>query len=272
MNSEDKAKKGIAKWPADALKCILEIWKKSLCEGTLNRKSIHIYTQMSIQMENFGCNFSPREIRKNIIDLIRKYRREKIKIKNGAIGNDSHLYNALDYLIGNNRVYQWEELMQKITDSDCYSSEESVVSDGSTPTDDCNVEPDCEETSTETPTSKIDFNSYSCSDEQASVEESQSEVSLKSNVPSRNLRDGTRMSTLQQTLDILQREKSNRQTLTAAKFDLIELQKVNIKQEIQYRRHKFQQETREHLLRMKHMKEEHDWHMTELRFKLDKEY
>lgn len=111
----NNSKKGIAKWPADALKCILEIWKKSLCEGTLNRKSIHIYTQMSIQMENFGCNFSPREIRKNIIDLIRKYRREKIKIKNGAIGNDSHLYNALDYLIGNNRVYQWEELMQKIT-------------------------------------------------------------------------------------------------------------------------------------------------------------
>lgn len=130
------------------------------------------------------------------------------------------------------------------------------------------IDQESEEGSVKVSISKGVFNSPSL-DMQVSSEENDNETLPKLKSSAFNLQAG--ISTLKKTTNNLQSEKSKIQNLTAAKLELIELQKTSVSKEIEYQRCEFQQRT-EYQLRIKQMEEEHEWRMTDLRSKMEKKY
>uniref|UniRef100_A0A034W572 Myb/SANT-like DNA-binding domain-containing protein n=1 Tax=Bactrocera dorsalis TaxID=27457 RepID=A0A034W572_BACDO len=255
------------KWKTETIKCILEIWKEYLYKMVLEGKSDQIFEQMSTEMENFGYNFSPREISAKLSQLTNAYRIERRKIKNGPfVKSDWPFYKALDFLVGNSRVHQWDDLMEDIEDLE---DEESSESDGAAQMEDGVIDLESEEGSVMVSTSNKMFKNPSL-EMQVSSEESENETSPKPNPCVPNLQAS--MSALQKSVNNLQNNKVKIQNLTAAKLELIELQKESVKKEMEYRRAEFQQRTEEFQLRMKQMKEEHDWRMTDIRSRMEKEF
>ncbi|XP_054738523.1 uncharacterized protein LOC129244740 [Anastrepha obliqua] len=299
-NYSDRKKR--VKWTPEAVRFLLKLWKEILPKMRNTKRTSHIYTEMSTQMIKGGFNFNAREVTVKLHNLTNKYKEERKKVKKGtAFENDWRYYKELDYLLGSRISY--ETFISKCTcDPLNESNEESRISGENARTEDADLKTNFEESSFHpesdaSESADIDRQSncsssdmYACNDQsenevvlisETSVSKQRGETNPKSadNSTFRIIADGG----LPSDKDTSSRngiwptfvpkklsktsmtENPNALSLNLAKWELVQLQKAKVEQEIEYQRQEYEQKRREHSLRLSHMEEEHELRMMSLR-------
>ncbi|XP_053963183.1 uncharacterized protein LOC128866451 [Anastrepha ludens] len=298
-NYSDRKKR--VQWTPQAVRFLLQLWKEILPKMRNTKRTSHIYTEMSMQMMKGGFNFNAREVTVKLHNLTNKYKDERKKIKKGtAFESDWRFYKELDYLLGSRISY--ETFISKCTDPLNEFIEESRISGENTRTEDAYLKTNFEESSfhaesdasesadIDRPSNCSSSDMYACNDQsenevvlisETSVSKQRGEINPKSadnstfriiadrGLPSdkdTSSRNGIWPTCVPKKLSkTSMTEKPNAQSLNLAKWELVQLQKAKVKQEIEYQRQESEQKRREHSLRLRHMEEEHELRMMSLR-------
>ncbi|CAD7014744.1 uncharacterized protein LOC101456420 [Ceratitis capitata] len=295
MDSESKRpqKKKRVIWSMEAVKYLLELWKENKPRMESTKRAGPIYEEMSMKLRKGGYNFSADEIKGKLHNLSNKYKAERTKLRSGHnFEGEWDLYNALDYLLGNNRKYEWKSLLDEYTDP-LYESRQSVDSEAETETEDPILKVELEDhMSPQQPPFEKTSNVAASDMENFEVESDNETLSKLKNLKSsrrdsdtnarvssnfriigdrstRRLKifDPDRNNSFRKNVwalpltQLKRNDKPSVETLTEARLELIQLQKESTKQEMEYRKEEFEQKTREHKQRMRITQKEHEFRM-----------